>query len=141
MHAALVASLGAVALSFAANPTFAGSGAPAVAAGGVHVRGPAAPAARLFRPHRGIRGGAFWPATGGFFYDPSYGEVPAEVAQAAPRDVRYTYTYDVPWDWAHRYPPNVVPSDRAYVSECPEQTVKVRGKGGSEQTVNIMRCY
>ena len=28
------------------------------------------------------------------------------------RDIRYTTTYDVPWDWAHRYPPNVAPSER-----------------------------
>jgi hypothetical protein len=55
--------------------------------------------------------------------------------------MRYTYTYDVPWDWAHRYPPAVLPSERAYVPECPQQTVTVLGKGGREQTVNIIRCY
>lgn len=55
--------------------------------------------------------------------------------------MHYTYTYDVPWDWAHRYPPAVIPSERAYVPECPEQTVTVAGKGGKEQTVNIIRCY
>jgi hypothetical protein len=93
------------------------------------------------RHHRGHRVGTFFPGTGGFFYDPSYGEVPLDLTQPASRDIRYTYTYDVPWDWAHRYPPNVTPSDRAYVTECPEQTVTVRGKGGAEQTVNIMRCY
>ena len=81
----------------------------------------------------------------GYYYDPSNdaasNDAAPNLAQPASSDVRYTYTYDVPWDWAHRYPPAVVPSDRAYVTECPEQTVTVRGKGGSEQTVNIMRCY
>ncbi|MGC0394370.1 hypothetical protein ABIF91_006756 [Bradyrhizobium sp. USDA 241] len=55
--------------------------------------------------------------------------------------MRYTYTYDVPWDWTHRYPPNVVPSNRPYVPSCPTEQVTVPGRGGSEHTVNIMRCY
>ena len=91
--------------------------------------------------------GGFFPGAGGFFYDPSYGsdgsygDAPVQPPQQSSQDIRYTYTYDVPWDWAHRYPPNVTPSDRAYVTECPEQTVTVRGRDGTEQTVNIMRCY
>ena len=59
----------------------------------------------------------------------------------ASNDVHYTYKYDVPWDWAHRYPPNVVPSDRPYVSSCPTEIVKVPDNNGQEQTVNITRCY
>jgi hypothetical protein len=138
MHGALVASLSLIALTFAADETFARSGV----AGAAHARGPAAASvAPSLRHHRGNRAGAFWPAAGGFFYDPSIGQAPTDFAQPASRDMHYTYTYDVPWDWAHRYPPAVIPSERAYVTECPEQTVTVLGKGGKEQTVNIMRCY
>lgn len=139
MHGALVASLSLVALIFAADQTFARSGvAPAAA----HARGPAPPSlAPSLRHHRVNRARAFLPAAGGFFYEPSVGQVPVDIAEPASRDVHYTYTYDVPWDWAHRYPPAVIPSERAYVPECPEQTVTVAGKGGKEQTVNIIRCY
>ena len=56
-------------------------------------------------------------------------------------DVHYTYTYDVPWDWAHRYPPAVTPSARPYVPSCPTEAVAVEGRGGQEQTISIMRCY
>src|SRR5437588_12077044 len=134
MHGALIASLTLVALPFAANETFAQSGA-------AHARGPAPPSvAPSLRHHRG-KIGAFWPAAWGFLYDPSIGQAPVDFAQPASRDMHYTYTYDVPWDWAHRYPPAVIPSERAYVPECPEQTVTVAGKGGKEQTVNIIRCY
>ncbi len=59
----------------------------------------------------------------------------------ASSDTRYTYTYDVPWDWVHRFPPNVTPSDRPYVQSCPSESVTVPGRGGTEQTVNVMRCY
>jgi hypothetical protein len=139
MHGALVASLSLVALSFAGNETFARSGA---APGAAHARGPVPPSvAASLRHHRGNRARAFWPGGGGFFYDPSMGQAPVDFAQPAPRDMHYTYTYDVPWDWAHRYPPAVIPSARAYVPECPEQTVTVAGKGGKQQTVNIIRCY
>lgn len=145
MHAAIVASIGVVALTFAANETFGRSGAaPGAAAGAAHVRGPIAPrVGASVRHHRRNRVGAFFPGDG-FFYDPSYGsygDAPMQPPQQSSQDIRYTYTYDVPWDWAHRYPPNVTPSDRAYVTECPEQTVTVRGRDGTEQTVNIMRCY
>ena len=85
--------------------------------------------------------GPFLPGAGGFFYDPSTGEPVVEVPPPASNDIHYTYTYDVPWDWAHRYPPAVVPSDRPYVSSCPAETVTVRGHDGREQTINVMRCY
>jgi hypothetical protein len=142
MHGALIASLSLLALSFATESS-ARSGTAAVAAPpAAHVRGPAVRAGAPFRHHhRGSRIGAFWPAGGGY-YDPSVGgSAPVDVVQPEARDQRYTYTYDVPWDWAHRYPPNVIPSDRAYVTECPVQPVTVAGKGGREQTVNIIRCY
>jgi hypothetical protein len=94
-----------------------------------------------FRHHRRNNVGVFWPALEGFDYGPSGGEPLVDAAPPASNDIRYTYTYDVPWDWAHRYPPNVVPSDRPYVSSCPSETVTVPGRGGTEQTVNVMRCY
>jgi hypothetical protein len=133
MYGAFVAFLSAAALALPVNETLA---RPA----GAHAGGAAAAhsGARL-QQHR--RGGGFWPGGGGFFYGPSSDEPLANVTPPASGDVHYTYTYDVPWDWAHRYPPNVTPSDRAYVPECPTQTVTVPGAGGREQTVNIVRCY
>ncbi len=83
--------------------------------------------------------GIWWPAED--YSGPSYIPPNADGAQPASNDVRYTYTYDVPWDAIHRFPPMVAPSDRPYVSECPTQTVTVPGRSGKEQTVNIMRCY
>jgi len=140
-YGALIASLSVVALTFTATETFARSGTAAgVAAGAGRGFAHHSLAPSLRHHHRGARGS--WPAVGGYYYDPSNGTVPPDVAQQPPSpDARYTYTYDIPWDWAHRYPPSVTPSERAYVSECPEQTVTVRGKGGDEHTVNIMRCY
>jgi hypothetical protein len=136
MHGALIASLSLVALTLGANQTLAQTRAAA------HARASVPPSVvPSLRHHRGNRLGAFLPATGGFFYDPSTGQAPVDFAQPASRDMHYTYTDDVPWDWAHRYPPNVIPSQRAYVPECPQQTVTVAGRGGKEQTVNIMRCY
>jgi len=31
------------------------------------------------------------------------------ISQPASRDIDFTYKLDVPWDWAHRYPPGFVP--------------------------------
>jgi len=131
VFATLVASLGVAAMMCAsATETFARSGtAP---------RGAFASSRPAFR-HHGRVPGAFWPATGGYYYGAS-GEPIAEIPAPVSNDVRYTYTYDVPWDWAHRYPPNVVPSDRPYVSSCPTESVTVPGRGG-DRTVNITRCY
>jgi len=94
-----------------------------------------------FRHHRRNNVGAFWPAVGDFGYGPSTGEPPGNAGQPASGDSHYTYTYDVPWDWAHRYPPNVTPSDRPYVPSCSAETVTVPGRYGGEQTLNITRCY
>ena len=144
MYGALIASLGAVALVLAPNETFAD---PAIAYAGSS--GSARPA---FRPsagrplhrHQGHHAGTFWPGTAGLFYEPSYAE-PGVVDAVPPSsgDVRYTYTYDVPWDWSHRFPPAVAPSDRPYVQECTRQTVKVPRREGAEETVsvNITWCY
>jgi hypothetical protein len=94
------------------------------------------PPAAVFRHHHGRRDGVFWP---GGYYDPSYGEPLVDAAPSG--DVHYTYTYDVPWDWVHRFPPQVAPSDHPYVPSCPTETVTVTGRNGQEQTVNVTRCY
>ncbi|WP_371126093.1 hypothetical protein [Bradyrhizobium sp.] len=93
--------------------------------------------------HRRSHPGAFWPAAGGYYYGPPSHSEPlaADVNQSITGDIRYTYTQDVPWDWPHRFPPMVAPSDRPYVQSCPAETVTVPGRNGKERTVNIMRCY
>jgi hypothetical protein len=112
-------------------------------------RGGFASAHAMVRPH-GIGGfrhhgrfvngvWTYWPG----YDDYGYGGAGAPVGEAVPpqsNDVHYTYTYDVPWDWAHRFPPNVTPSDRPYVSSCPTESVAVPGRGG-EHVVNVTRCY
>lgn len=104
-----------------------------------------APTAQAFRHVRRGGIGPYWPAAGGYGYGYGYGASgPDALAAAEPpasADVNYTYKYDVPWDWAHRYPPAVVPSDRPYVSSCSNQPVTVPGRGGREQIVNVTRCY
>jgi hypothetical protein len=100
---------------------------------------PVAPGARF---HRRSHPWVYWPGGGAFFTDgAAYGQPLVDFGQPVSSDVRYTYTYDVPWDWTHRFPPNVVPSDRPYVPSCPTEQVTVPGRGGVERTVNIMRCY
>ena len=147
VYVALIASVGAVTLLLAANETFAASGTPR----GTLVATPATAhplAARPFAAHPFLARRfnrrnlplVYWPG-GGSFDEPSFSEPFAGLMQPPSNDVRYTYVYDVPWDWAHRYPPNVTPSDRPYVPSCPSETVTVPGRGGEEQTVNIMRCY
>jgi hypothetical protein len=145
IYGALIASVGAAALLFAANDAFARSGGGGGARAGV---APAPSVARghfgpSFRPHRRGFVGGFWPGTTGYFDAPAASEGFAGVpqSQSVSGDFRNTYTYDVPWDWAHRYPPMVAPSDRPYVSSCPSESVTVPGRGGGEQTVNITRCY
>ena len=100
-----------------------------------------APIAHGFRHHRKFNGGTFWPGDYGDGTYPSGGEPYADVPPQTSQDVHYTTTYDVPWDWAHRFPPNVTPSDKPYVSSCPVETVRTTGRDGSEQTINVMRCY
>jgi len=137
---ALVA-VGAIALAFATNETSARAGGVGVAAaprtGTATVR-PAPHALHNFR-HRGrFNGGFFWPGYGDDAYG-AYGAASAPIASplAGPNEVHYTYTQDVPWDWAHRFPPNVTPSDRPYVPGCGAEAVDV----GGGKTVNVFRCY
>jgi hypothetical protein len=136
MQKAFIASLGAVALLLATDLSFARSGgAPGAGAAAARTMPPAG--IHAFRQHRRNFIG---PAVGGYYYGAD-GAPLVDAPQPASSDVRYTYTYDVPWDWAHRYPPNVVPSERPYVPGCGAETVTVPGRGGREQTVNITRCY
>jgi hypothetical protein len=138
-YGALLASLSAATLLLATSNSIARSGGVAphgVAGAPAAVHPPIAPSARFHRRNSFV----FWPGGGGFFYGAPTSDSYADMGQPLANDVRYTYTYDVPWDWAHRYPPNVVLSDRPYVPSCPSETVTVPGRGG-EQTVNIMRCY
>lgn len=144
MYGALIASLGVAAVILAPNETFADPVAT-YTGGSVSAR-PAfrPPTGRPLPRHRGHNARTFWPAgAAGYFYEPPYAEPGVNVAPPASGDIRYTYTYDVPWDWSHRYPPAVAPSDRPYVQECTKQTVKVPRREGSEETVsvNITRCY
>lgn len=132
-YGALVGSLAAIALMFAGDAASARSG------------GAFAPARTVPHSPFGVRhhqrnlAQVSWPA--GYYDGPSNSEAVADAPSPSLRDVRYTITEDVPWDWAHRYPPNVVPSERAYVTQCPAETVTVPGAGGKDHTVNIMRCY
>ena len=145
MYGALIASLGAVALMLVPNETFANSGrAPGGGFRSAHAM--ARPSGiHSFRHHRGFGAGAFWPGAfwPGDFSEPSNGEPAGGYAQPITGDIHYSSTcvYDMPWDWAHRCPPMVAPSDRAYAPSCPAETVTVRGRDGEEQTVNITRCY
>ena len=93
-----------------------------------------------FRHHNRGGFGGYWPAAGGYgYYDGTpYGAPAIDVTQ--PSNFHYTYTYDVPWDWTHRFPPNVVPSDRPYVQSCTTEPVTVPGRSG-EHVVNVTRCY
>jgi hypothetical protein len=139
-YSALIAALSAVALMLAASEASAGTAGPrgvAAAPRGIGHR----PFVHAFRHNRGgAFGSVYWP--GDYGDDGSaYGQAPAEVVPPASNDVHYTTTYDVPWDWAHRLPPQVAPSDRAYVPSCSVEGVSVPGKGGESQTVNVTRCY
>jgi hypothetical protein len=124
--------------------------ASARSGGAAAAHGSFASAHAMMRPH-GIgfhRHGHFvgsvfpyWPGYDDYGYGSGpYGAPVGEAASPQSTDVHTTYTYDAPWDWAHRLPPNVTPSDRPYVSSCPTESVTVPGRSG-EQTVNITRCY
>ena len=137
VHPAFIATLSAIALMVATNETFARSGTVS--------RGAFASAHSISHPsirqtlrHRRINNtGTFWAGDG--FYGPSNDEVTADVAQPSSGDIHYTY--DVPWDRAHRYPPVVAPSDRPYVPSCPTAVVTVPGHDGTRQTVNVTQCF
>jgi hypothetical protein len=137
---ALVA-VGAIAFAFATNETVARTGGVGVAAS--HHAGTARPAPHGFNGLHGFRhpgrnvGAEFWPGYGDAYgaYAPT--EAPITSPLGGPNEVHYTTTQDVPWDWAHRFPPNVTPSDRPYVPSCGSEAVDV----GGGKTVNVIRCY
>ena len=147
MYAAFIASLG-VALTLASSESFGRSGAASDGRSASTHSISHRSVARSLHHHHGRNTGAFWPAAGGFFYNPPNGEPNVDITQPQSGDVHYTCTYDIPWDWAHRCPPFVSPSEppsapvvRAYVPSCPAQTVTVPMGDGKEQTVSIVRCY
>ncbi len=141
MYGALIASLGAIALIMCA-----GGETLAAAPRGMTSNHPHSnfhsPFARLHRHHHNNRnddfGAVAWPDEG-FFGGPGLGG--GDFSPPIPNDIRNTNAFDIPWDWAHRYPPMVTPSAKPYVSTCPTETVKVPSFDGREQTVNITRCY
>jgi len=136
---AALAAVGAIALIFATNETVARPGA--IGAGPRSGFAPVRPmphAQHGFRHHGRFGGGFYWPGYGDDAYG-AYGAASAPITSplAGPNEVHYTYTQDVPWDWAHRFPPNVTPSDRPYVPGCGAESVDV----GGGKTVNVFRCY
>jgi len=140
--AKLTAVAGALALVLAANEAVARTGGGAGVGGRSGVVA-ARPIVRPMTPHAFRHHRGFFPGAGGFYYAPDGTPITDTVTLPThtSQDIRYTYTYDVPWDWAHRFPPNVVPSDRPYVSSCTNEPVIVPGSRGGEQTVNVTRCY
>lgn len=142
IYRAWIAPLSVVVLMLATSDSFARSAQATARSGSAsaHAMHRAPGIGHIRRSHPG----AFWSATGGYYYGPApYGEQPmaADVNQTIKGDIRYTYTQDVPWDWPHRFPPMVAPSDRPYVQSCNSEIVTVPGRNGTERTVNIMRCY
>jgi hypothetical protein len=143
-YAVLLASASITALIFFATAAAAASGgAPRAAFAATHptVR---PPVAGFHHHHRhGAVGGLFWPGYGygEDFYGPSNGAPVVEGAPPTSGDIQYTYKYDVPWDWAHRFPPNVTPSNRPYVPSCTDESVTVPGRDGADHSVNVTRCY
>lgn len=141
----LVVSLSAAALAFSAGDAFARGGGKGGGVAVPSVRTPAPIGQRPFAHQRlrhGFANGFFWPGFYGGNDSAPYGAPLADSGLPPSTDVNYTYTYkhDVPWDWAHRFPPNVVPSDRPYVPGCSSEPVTVPGRGG-DHTVNVIRCY
>jgi hypothetical protein len=140
MYKAFIAPLSVAVLVLAANDTFARSAQATPRAGVASTH--SSPRPPFVGHHRRNHPGAFWPATGNYLDEPSQREpMAADVNQSIKGDIRYTYTQDIPWDWPHRFPPMVAPSDRPYVQSCPSESVTVPGRNGKERTVNIMRCY
>jgi hypothetical protein len=132
INKALIVSLSAIALVLVTSETFAASRTARGAFASAH-----RPGNHFSRHDRRSRAAVVWPGDDGAYYGPN-GE---ELAPPTSGGFRYGDAYDIPWDWAHRYPPAVVPLDRPYVSSCGAETVTVPdGRGGTGQ-VNIVRCY
>ena len=134
MFGMLTASLGAMVLSLPANQSFAASRGGFH--GGAHLG--SHHMAGHFRHHHAPEAAVVWPGDG-YFYGP--GEAVLDGTQPLPGDVRNSNAADIPWDWAHRYPPAVVPATRPYVSSCGAETQTVPNDHGGTGQVNIIRCY
>ena len=142
LYGACAASLAVLALSLGADAARARSGASSHGAFATAHHGVAG-SFRHFHRHNGVF--TYWPGYDDFGNDGGYGPSSGEpLGTAAPppsNDVHYTYTYDVPWDWAHRLPPMVSPSDHPYVPGCHDEPVTVPGRNGAERIINVTRCY
>ena len=136
-YSALIASLSAIALMLATSEASARGAGFRGGMTAPHMIGHR-PFVHAFR-HRGPFGPVVWPGDTG--YDPAYGQAPADVTPSGSNDVHYTYTYDVPWDWAHRLPPQVAPSERPYVPGCSVEGVTVPDSNGEAHTVNVTSCH
>ena len=130
IYGILIASVGAVVLTLSPSETFAAS------KGGAHLSHRMA----AHRHHHRHQGALVWGDDG--YYSGPTGDTVAGGVPPLTGEVRNSNASDdIPWDWAHRYPPLVVPSARPYVSTCGSETVTVPdGRGGTGQ-VNITRCY
>ena len=132
INSALIVSLSAIALVLATSETFAASRSARGAFASAH-----RPGTHFSHHDRRSRGVIGWFGDDGTYYGPN-GE---ELTPPAAGGPLYSDTNDIPWDWAHRYPPAVMPSDRPYVSSCGAESVTVPdGRGGTGQ-VNVIRCY
>jgi hypothetical protein len=139
---AFIASLGLVVFVLEASETLAASGAwhgPTSGATHAPFHPPFARPLQHHRHHQLGAFGAFGPGYGGYFYEPSDGEPIVDVPPPVSGEFSQPYAYDVPWDWAHRFP--LAPADGAHVPACPEEAVTIRRHDGKEQTINVMRCY
>jgi hypothetical protein len=132
INTALIVSLGAIALVLVTNETFAASRAVSGAFASAH-----RPGAHFFRHDRRSRAAIGWFGDDGVYYGPN-GE---ELTPPTSGGFRYGGAYDIPWDWAHRYPPANDPSGRPYISSCGAETVTVPNSRGGTGQVNILRCY
>ena len=134
IYGMLLASVGAIVFTLGANESFAASRGGGVSAHSTSHRS----APHSLRHHHRSQDGFVW-GDGGYFYGPT-ADAPLDGAPLT-GEVRNSNASDIPWDWAHRYPPIVTPSARPYVSSCGAETVTVPdGRGGTVQ-VNITRCY
>jgi hypothetical protein len=140
-YGAFIASVSVIALMLAASPALARSGAASSrgAFASMH-HSISHRSLAQFRHIRRRNAGTLWPADDGS-YGSSDGEPMVDAAQPVSGAVPSAYSYDIPWDWAHRFPPLVAPSERPYVPSCPTEIVTVAGRDGREQTVNVTRCY
>jgi hypothetical protein len=131
MYGILIASVGAIVLTLASSESFAASK-------GAHLSHRMA--AHGGRHHHRLPGAFVW-GDDGYFYGPT-GEAVVGGVQPLTGDVRNSNASDdIPWDWAHRYPPILGPTGRPYVSSCGAETVTVPdGRGGTGQ-VNVIRCF